>query len=120
MITSLSEYDIYAGGKNKRSDFYGISTSSWKPWRWMKLDLIFMMRDKSIPAWTHPENSVPAAETPSLMISSHGASLRWSQRPFQSAWEYSWAIQWKETSPFEFEGGSMETWIDFPMEGMPV
>ena len=28
MITSLSEYDIYAGGKNKRSDFYGISTSS--------------------------------------------------------------------------------------------
>ena len=55
MITSLSEYDIYAGGKNKRSDFYGSSTSSWKPWKWMKLDLIFMMRDKSIPARTHPQ-----------------------------------------------------------------
>ena len=24
---------------------YGSSTSSWKPWRWVKLDLIFTMRD---------------------------------------------------------------------------
>ena len=24
---------------------YGSSTSSWKPWRWMRLDLIFSMRD---------------------------------------------------------------------------
>ena len=41
----------------------------------------------SIPTWTHSQNSLAAAEAPSLKISSHGTSLKWSQRPSQSAWE---------------------------------
>ena len=36
---------------------YGSSTSSWKPWRWMRLDLIFSMRDIYIsPTWIHSQN----------------------------------------------------------------
>ena len=31
--------------KNMISMNYGSSTSSWKPWRWVRLDLIFSMRD---------------------------------------------------------------------------
>ena len=30
------------------SIIYGSSTSNWKPWKWMRLDLIFMMRDMYI------------------------------------------------------------------------
>ena len=41
----------------------------------------------SIPTWTHSQNSLAAAEAPSLKISSHGTSLKWSQRPSQSARE---------------------------------
>ena len=43
---------------------------------------------KSIPTWTHWQNTLgAAAETLSLKISSHGTSLKWSQRPSQSAQE---------------------------------
>ena len=41
----------------------------------------------SIPTWTHSQNSLAAAEAPSLKISSHGTSLKWSRRPSQSARE---------------------------------
>ena len=41
----------------------------------------------SIPTWTHSQNSLVAAEAPSLMISSDGTSLKWSQRPSESAHE---------------------------------
>ena len=40
----------------------------------------------SIPSWTHSQNSL-AAEALSLKISSHGTSIKWSQRPSQSAQE---------------------------------
>ena len=41
----------------------------------------------SVPTWTHSQNSLAAAEAPSLKISSHGTSLKWSWRPSQSAWD---------------------------------
>ena len=41
----------------------------------------------SIPTWAHPQNSLAAAEALSLKISSHGTSLKWSQRPSPSAQE---------------------------------
>ena len=34
----------------------------------------------STPTWTHLQNSLAAAEAPSLKISSHGTSLKWSRR----------------------------------------
>ena len=38
----------------------------------------------SIPNYTHLQNSLTAAEAPSLKISAHGTSLKWSGRPSQS------------------------------------
>ena len=54
-ITSLSElyfrirrFILLVQTKKVISMNYGSSTSSWKPWRWMRLDLIFSMRDMYI------------------------------------------------------------------------
>ena len=41
----------------------------------------------SIPTRTHSQNSLAAAEAPSLKISSHRTCFKWSQRPSQSAQE---------------------------------
>ena len=41
----------------------------------------------SIPTWTYSQNSLAAAEALILKISCHGTSLKWSQRPSQSARE---------------------------------
>ena len=52
MITSLSElyfeirrFILLVQMKRVISMNYGSSTSSWKPWRWVRLDLILSMRD---------------------------------------------------------------------------
>ena len=59
---------------------YGSSTRSWKPWRWVRLDLIFSMGDIYIKSnWTHSQNSLTAAEAPSLRISSNAGFY---QSPF--------------------------------------
>ena len=39
----------------------------------------------SILTWTHSQASLPAAEAPSLKISSHGTSIKWSRRESESA-----------------------------------
>ena len=44
----------------------------------------------SILTWTHSPNSLAAAEALSLKISSHGTSLKWSQRASQSAQAMRW------------------------------
>ena len=51
-ITSLSElyfrirrFILLVQTKKVISMNYGSSTSSWKPWRWVRVDLIFSMRD---------------------------------------------------------------------------
>ena len=41
----------------------------------------------SIPACTQSQTLLAAVEAPSLIISSHGLSLKWSQRPSQLAQE---------------------------------
>ena len=41
----------------------------------------------SIPTRIHSQNSLAAAEAPSLKIFSHGTSFKWSRRPSQSARE---------------------------------
>ena len=63
----------------------------------------------SIRTWTQLQNPLAAAEALSLKISSHGASLKWSQRPSQSAREYSLVMGWNRVSCFEFVRKSIET-----------
>ena len=70
---------------------YGSSTSSWKPRRLVRLDLILMTSLQwgiytSIPIWTHSQNSLAAAEALSLNISSHGTSLKLSKTVPISTW----------------------------------
>ena len=40
---------------------YGSSTSSWKPWRWVRLDLIFSMRDIYINSNLNPLTKFPSS-----------------------------------------------------------
>ena len=60
MITSLFElyfrfrFILLIKTKKIISMSYGNSTSSWKPWRWLKLDLIFAMRDIYINSLLNP------------------------------------------------------------------
>ena len=65
---------------------YGSRTSSWKPWTWVRLDLILLMRNIYINSNLNPQNS-PVAESLSVKISSHGTSLKWSRRLFKSVGE---------------------------------
>ena len=67
---------------------FGRRTSSWKPWRWVRLDLILTIMDIFISSNLNPlTDSLAAAEALSLKIFSHGTSLKWSRRPSQSATE---------------------------------
>ena len=74
----------------------------------------------SIPAWTHSQNSLAAIEPLSFKILSHGASLKWLQRPYQSAW----IVLMYVMKCFEFIGKSVEiemtTWLEFPNGGKAI
>ena len=65
---------------------YGSNTTSWKPWH--KWDLTWYLQwgiYTSIATSTHSQNSLAAAEAPSLKTSSDGKFLKRSERPSQSA-----------------------------------
>ena len=71
IITSLSElyfrfrrHNLLVQTERAISMNYGSSTSSRKPWTWVRLDLIFI----SIPAWTHSQNWLAIAEAQSLKL----------------------------------------------------
>ena len=78
---------------------YGRNTNSWKPPKWVRLDLIFTMRDIFIHSHLNPlTNSSAAAEALSLKISCHGTSVHINRRivisstvkrgiPFWGWWE---------------------------------
>ena len=93
IITSLSEFwfrfkkiILLVQTKKVTSMNYGSSRSGWKLWRWVRLDLIFTMRDyASVPNWIHSNNSLAVAETTILNIILHGTSPKWSYRPPHSA-----------------------------------
>ena len=83
-ITSLSElyfrfwrFILLVQMKKEVSMNYGSSTSSCKPWRWVRLDLIFLMR-----VTYNNSTRNPLAK---FSNSSRRTSLKSSQRPCQSA-----------------------------------
>ena len=93
MTFSLESEDLSFGTKEK-SDLYEL----WQPQKQLKtLDMNEVWVDIfyegyiyiyiCILAWTHSQNSLAAVKAPSLKVSSHGASLKWSRRPSQSAQE---------------------------------
>ena len=89
---------------------YSRSTSSWKPWWWgLTWYLWWGLYTSILPTWIHSQNSLVAAETLSLKISSDRTSLKWSWKLSQSAWDQSKTMRWNRASHFESIEKSMET-----------
>ena len=81
---TLDSEDLFCWYKRKNV----ISMSSWKPWGWVRLDLIFAIRDIYINSnLKHSQNLLAAAEALNLIKSSHETTLKWSRRMYQSARE---------------------------------
>ena len=89
-LESKTLSDTYSVGTNEKIDFNEL-------WQQDKLLKTMEMNEAwsdtydggytSIPTWTHPQNSLGAAEALSLKISSHETSLKWSQKRSESAQE---------------------------------
>ena len=102
-ITSLSELYLrirrffsLVQTKKVISMNYGSSTSSWKPWRWVRLDLILTMRDIYINCNLSSLTKYTSNRSIEFIkISSYGASLKWSWR--------------HKPYPFELDRRSMKT-----------
>ena len=89
-ITSLSElylrirrFFCLVQTKKVISMNYGSSTSTWKPWRWVRLDLTFSMRDIYINSKVNPLTKF----TSSSRSTKFKNILKWSQRLSQSEQE---------------------------------
>ena len=98
MITSLSELYLrirrffsLVQTKKVISMNYGSNTSSWKPWRWMRLELILLMRDVYIKSNLNSmkkfTNSHRSTEFKDILPWNISQMKRWSQRLSQSAQE---------------------------------
>ena len=129
-ITSLSEhyfkfrrFILLVQMKKVISMSYGSSTRSWKPWRWVRLDLMLTMRDVYINSVLKP-------------LTTLASSSRSTEFKDILPWNISQAIaktipistrmvmQWNGASPFEFDGKSMgaetTTWSEFPNGEKPL
>ena len=94
---------------------YGSSAITSEAWRWMRLDwrILNICSEKHIRQYQQGSfTSSVAAEAPSLMVSSKGASLRRLHMLYESEQEY------PKAGFFEFEGKSMGTetaiWSESP------
>ena len=98
-ITSLSELSFVFRRfilKKVISVNYGSRTSRWKPWRWVRLDLILTMRDIYINCNLSSLTKYTSNRSIEFIkISSYGASLKWSWR--------------HKPYPFELDRRSMKT-----------
>ena len=90
LITSLLNFR-FGASKKVTSVNYGSSTSRWKPWRWVRFDHIYMIRDIYNNSNLNPlTNFTSNSRSTELKISSPRTSLKslkWSRRPSQSARE---------------------------------
>ena len=69
---------------------YGSSTSSWKPWRWVRFDLILTVTDIYInPKLSPLTKFTSSSRSTEFKDIPHVTSLKWSRRPSQSAREWS-------------------------------
>ena len=95
MITGLSElylrfrkFILLVQSKKVISMNNDSSTSSYKPWRWVRLDLILLMRNININSNLNTLTKFTSStRTMGLKISSYGTSLKWLLKSSQSARE---------------------------------
>ena len=118
MNFTVDSEDLFCWYKQK-SDFYNYDsiTSSWKPWRWVRLDLIVTIRDIYINSNLN--------QLKKFTCSSRSTELKdiflWNisqmiTKTIQNSTRI--VIKWNGASHFEFDGKSMETetttWSEFP------
>ena len=108
---------------------YGNSTSSWKPWKWVRLELIFTMRN--ISSKLHISSNLDSLPKFASNNKSNKFKyiLPWSiskiitkMIPVSRRMVISYMM--KGTSPFELDEKSMETatatWSEFPSGGKTI
>ena len=129
-INSLSEHYFRFRGfillvqmKKVISMSYGSSTRSWKPWRWVRLDLMLTMRDVYINSVLKPLTTF-ASSSRSIEFKD---ILPWNiSQMIAKTIPISTRIvmRWNGASPFEFDGKSMgaetTTWSEFPNGEKPL
>ena len=98
---------------------YGSSTSCWKPWRWVRLDLILTIRDIYIKSNLNPHKTI----TSSSRSTEFKDILPWSisqmiTKTIRISTGIVITMRWNGVSRCEFDGRSMETktttWSEFP------
>ena len=94
VITSLSEpsfrfkrFILSVQTKKVISINYGSSTSSLKPWTWVRLDLVLAIRVIYINSNLNPLTKFTSSRSTEFRGIPHGTYLKWSQRPSQLAWQ---------------------------------
>ena len=96
--------------KNVISMNYGSSTSSWKPWRWVRLDLIFSMRDIYINFNLNPLTKFTSSSRSAKfkdILPWNISQMIMKTVPISTRIVISYAIKW--ISHCEFDGNPMET-----------
>ena len=76
---------------------YGSSTISWKPWRWMRLDLIFSMRDIDINSNLNPLTKLISSSRSTKfkdMLSSNTSQMITKTVPISMRIVISYAMKW--------------------------
>ena len=123
-IEEVSRFNLLLQMNKLISTNYYRSTSNWKPWRWVRLDLVLLMRDIYI------KSSLNFLTK--LTTSSRSTRLKdifpWniSQRIMKTIpiYKLSQAIWWSRVSCFKFDGKSMELRQQhdqvFPMDKKPL
>ena len=104
---------------------YGSSTSSWKLWRWMRLDQIFSTRGIYFqPEPTHKITSSSRSRVeryPPMENLSNDHKDRPNQHKMKLCYK---AMRWSRTSRCKFDRKSMETetttWSEFPNGEKPI
>ena len=93
---TFRRFTLFVQTKKVISMNYSSSTSSWKPSRWVRLELMLTMRYICINSTlNHSQNSLAAAEALSLKISSHGTSLKYyKDHPISTRIVISYMVKW--------------------------
>ena len=104
---------------------YGSSTSSWKPWRWVRLDLILTMRDIYINSNLNPLTKFTSSSRSTKLkdiLPWNISQMIMKTIPISTRIVISYAMKWG--IPFEFIGKLMETetiiWSEFPNGGKTI
>ena len=131
-ITSLSELYLrirrffsLVQTKKVISMNYGSSTSNWKPWRWVRLDLIFSMRDMYINSNLSPLVKLTSSSRSTKfkdILSWNISQMIMKTVPISLRIVISYAMKWAIMLWIwcKVNGNKQQHDLNFPLEGKPL